>query len=118
MQLSLRPYLTAGVAIAGASVIAGAPIQPTLPDVQIANPVAAVSRDVQLTANEIEDAINSLILTGTELGLNLTVPFTAALIEAIAPDLIPEESTPEGVAALLELGLAGFLISGGGSIGT
>ncbi len=32
MQLSLRPYVTAGVAIVGASVIAIAPIQPTPPD--------------------------------------------------------------------------------------
>ena len=39
MQLSLRPYVTAGVAIVGASVIAIAPIQPTPPDVQIPNPV-------------------------------------------------------------------------------
>ena len=51
MQLSLRPYVTAGVAIAGASVIAIAPIQPTPPDVQIPNSVAEVARDVQLTAN-------------------------------------------------------------------
>ena len=90
MQLSLRPYLTAGVAIAGASVIAVAPIQPIPTDIQIPNPTVQVVRDVQLTADEIETAWNDLVFQITELGLGLTVPLTAALIEAIAPDLIPD----------------------------
>ena len=47
MQLSLRPYVTAGVALAGASVIAVAPIQPIPTDIQIPNPVAGVSRGVR-----------------------------------------------------------------------
>ena len=55
MQLSLRPYVTAGVAIVGASVIAIAPIQPTPPDVHIPNPVAEVARDVQLTSHSRRD---------------------------------------------------------------
>ena len=83
MQLSLRPYVTAGVAIVGASVIAIAPIQPTPPDVHIPNPVAEVARDVQLTATPgemIETQYNDLVLQVTELGLSLTVPLTAALI--------------------------------------
>ncbi len=56
MQLSLRPYVTTGVALVGASVIAAAPIAPVTPaDVQIPNPaVQAVERGVQLTANEIQ----------------------------------------------------------------
>jgi len=118
MQLSLRPYLTAGVAIAGASVIAVAPIQPIPTDIQIPNPTVQVVRDVQLTADEIETAVNDLVFQFTELGLSLTVPLTAALIEAIAPDLIPEGSTAEEVATVLLLGLSGYAISGGGSIGT
>jgi len=122
MQLSLRPYVTAGVAIAGASVIAVAPIQPTPPDIHIPNPVAEAARDVQLTANEtlpsIETQYDTLALLVTELGLSLTVPLTAAVINAIAPDLIPEESTAEAVATRLLLGLSGYAISGLGSIGT
>src|SRR5829696_1124562 len=122
MQLSLRPYVTAGVAIAGASAIAIAPIQPTPPDVHIPNPVAEVARDVQLTANgtlpSIETQYDTLALLVTQLGLSLTVPLTAAVINAIAPDLIPEESTAEAVATGLLLGLSGFAISGVGSIGT
>ena len=92
MQLSLRPYVTAGVAIVGASVIAIAPIQPTPPDVHIPNPVAEVARDIQLTANEptagqmIETQYNDLILPVTELGLSLTVPLTAAVIDALGVD--------------------------------
>src|SRR3954447_26263986 len=98
MQLSLRPYVTTGVALVGASVIAAAPMQPVLPaDVQIPNPVAQVARDVHLTANEIETATNNIVLAGTQLGLRLTVPITAALIDAIAPDLVPPGLTPEAV---------------------
>jgi hypothetical protein len=122
MQLSLRSYVTAGVAVAGASVIAIASIQPTPPDVRIPKPVAEVARDVQLTANgtlpSIETQYNDLVLGVTELGLSLTVPPTAAVINAIAPDLIPEESTAEAVATGLLLGLSGYAISGVGSIGT
>jgi hypothetical protein len=119
MQLSLRPYVTTGVALVGASVIAAAPMQPVLPaDVQIPNPVAQVARDVHLTANEIETATNNIVLAGTQLGLRLTVPITAALIDAIAPDLVPPGLTPEAVATLLLLGLSGPLISGTGSVGT
>jgi hypothetical protein len=119
MQLTLRPYVTAGVAIVGASVIAIAPIQPTTPDVHIPNPVAEVARDVQLTATAgemIETQYNDLILRATELGLSLTVPLTAALIDALGVDtgLAP----PDAAATLLLLGLSGYAISGAGSIGT
>ena len=39
MQLALRPYVTTGIAIVGASVIAVAPIAPTPTEIQIPNPV-------------------------------------------------------------------------------
>jgi hypothetical protein len=120
MQLSVRPYVTAGVAIVGASVIAIAPIQPTTPDVHIPNPVAQVARDVQLTAEAtagemIEAQYNDLILQVTELGLSLTVPLTAALIDALGVDTM---GPPETAATLLLLGLSGYAISGVGSVGT
>ena len=38
MHLALRPYVTTGVAIVGASVIAVAPIAPLPADIQIPNP--------------------------------------------------------------------------------
>jgi hypothetical protein len=118
MQLSLRPYVTAGVAIVGASVIAIAPIQPTTPDVHIPNPVARVARDVQLTATAgemIETQYNDLILQVTELGLSLSVPLTAALIDALGVDT---GLAPDAAATLLLLGLSGYAISGAGSVGT
>ena len=63
MQLSLRPYVTTGLAVVGASVIAAAPLQPVVPaEIQIPNPaVQAVERGVQLTANEIQTAFNNAI---------------------------------------------------------
>src|SRR4051794_4851973 len=118
MQLSVRPYVTAGVAIVGASVIAIAPIQPATPDAHIPNPVAQVARDVQLTATAgemIEAQYNDLILQVTELGLSLTVPLTAALIDALGVDTM---GPPEAAATLLLLGLSGYAISGAGSVGT
>ena len=87
--------LTAGVALAGASVIAVAPIRPVPTDIQIPNPAAEVVRDVQLTADEIQTAWNDLVFQVTEFGLGFTVPLTAALIEAIAPDLIVPPATAE-----------------------
>ena len=50
MQLSLRPYVTTGVAIVGASVLVAAPMTVTPPDIEIANPAAQVERAVELTA--------------------------------------------------------------------
>lgn len=43
MHLALRPYITTGVALVGASAIAVAPIAPTPPDIQITNPAVQLS---------------------------------------------------------------------------
>src|SRR5689334_7419430 len=114
MQLALRPYVTTGVAIVGASVIAVAPIVPTPTEIQIPNPVTAVERGVQLTANEIEDAVNQLIFVGTQIGVRhatLPAPIVAPLL-----GIEPQEATL--LLTLGALGLSGPLISGPGSIGT
>jgi hypothetical protein len=122
MQLSLRPYVTAGVAIVGASVIAIAPIRPTPPEVHIPNPIPEIARGVQLTANEptagqmIETQYNDLALQITQLGLSLTVPLTATLIEALGVDTMG--LPPDAAATVLLLGLSGYAISGVGSIGS
>lgn len=58
MQLSLRPYVTAGVAIVGASVIAATPITPT--PTQLASEIQAIqssSAAVELTA--LADTLNT-----------------------------------------------------------
>jgi hypothetical protein len=122
MQLSLRPYVTAGVAIVGASVIAIAPIRPTPPEVHIPNPMPEVAHDVQLTANSptpgqmIETQYNDLVLQATQLGLSLTVPLTATLIEALGVDTMGLPA--DAAATVLLLGLSGYAISGVGSIGS
>jgi hypothetical protein len=43
VELRLRPYATAGIALVGASVIAISPVAPPLPDVKIANPSVNLS---------------------------------------------------------------------------
>ena len=71
MHAAVRPYVTAGAALVGASVIAVTPIAPPPPDVQVANPADRLAADsianipvnlfdaiANIPANEI-DAINS-----------------------------------------------------------
>ena len=64
----------------------------------------------------IETQYNDLILQVTELGLSLTVPLTAALIDALGVNTMG--LPPDAAATLLLLGLSGYAISGVGSIGT
>ena len=100
MQLSLRPYVTAGVAIVGASVIAIAPIQPTPSDDTNPQPGGggcarrAANRGEPTAGQMIETQYNDLILQVTELGLSLTVPLTAALIDALGVDTMGLLRTP------------------------
>ncbi len=114
MHLALRPYVTTGVALVGASVIAASPIAPVTPaEVQIPNPaVQAVERGVQLTANEIQTAVNNAIFNFVA---KPTVQGAQLLGQLLAP-LIGEEQA--AALPLAALGFAGPLISGGGSVGT
>ncbi len=114
MHLALRPYVTTGVALVGASVIAAAPMQPVVPaDIQIANPaVQAVERGVQLTANEIQTAVNNAIFAFVA---RPTVAGAELLGRLLEPILGEEQAALLPIAAL---GFAGPLISGGGSVGT
>jgi hypothetical protein len=114
MQLALRPYITTGIAIVGASVIAVAPIVPTPTEIQIPNPAVQVDRGVELTANEIEAAVNQIIFGVTSLGVRVaTLP-----APLLAPLLGVDTKTASTLLALGALGLAGPLISGPGAIGT
>jgi hypothetical protein len=111
MQLSLRPYVTTGVALVGASVIAAAPITPIAPtDVSIPNPT--VTREVQL-AGLVDDTVNQLLFA---VIASPTVRITNALLvplaEALGVDPVLASSLP-----VLSLGLVGPLISGGGATG-
>lgn len=114
MQLALRPYVTTGVAIVGASVIAVAPIVPTPTEVQIPNPLVQVDRPVQLTANEIENAFNQLTFVGAQLVTTLAklpAPLVAQLLG------IPEQEA-QALLALGSLGLVGSALSTTGATGT
>ena len=116
MHLALRPYVTTGVALVGASVIAAAPLRPVVPaEIQIPNPaVQAVERGVQLTANEIENAVNQLVFAATKAGVSvakLTTPLVAQILGI-------SETEAAQFLALGTIGLFGPLISGTGAVGT
>jgi hypothetical protein len=98
----------------GASVLIAAPIQPTPPDIQVANPVAQVESAVQLTANEIENAVNQLVFVATKAGVSvaqLTTPLVAQILGI-------SETQASIFLALGTIGLFGPLISGTGAVGT
>lgn len=65
MQLALRPYVTTGVAIVGATAIAVAPIAPIthLPDISIPAAATTISHAVNLTAfpQDLIDLVNGLV---------------------------------------------------------
>ena len=54
MRKALRPYLTAGVAVVGASVLALAPVIATPPDVRVINPA------VPQSAGPLEDYVDTV----------------------------------------------------------
>jgi hypothetical protein len=90
-------------------------MQPVMPvDVQIPNPVAQVERGVQLTANEIENAVNQLVFAAAKAGVSvaqLTTPLVARILG------VPE---PQAAAFLTigTIGLLGPLFSGTGAVGS
>ena len=116
MHLALRPYVTTGVAIVGASVIAVAPIAPLPADIQIPNPAVQLDSAVELSA-VVEDAVNDLIFAAAEAGVSVT-----DLAVPLLTQLLGLPPTAEPVVRVLlnrtTLGLFGPLISGGGAIGT
>lgn len=113
MNLALRPYVTTGVAIVGASVIAVAPIVPTPTEIQIPNPAVQVESAVRLAANEIEDAVNALAFAGANVLVSLAklpAPLVAQLL-GIPP------TAAQALLAGSALGLSGPLIGGIGAGG-
>ena len=61
MRKALRPYLTAGVAVIGAGVLAVTPIVATPPDVKIVNPAAQqAASPLDAYVEAVEDALASL----------------------------------------------------------
>ena len=69
MQLSLRPYVTTGVALVGASVLVAAPISPTPPDVKIAMPAESVALAQSSAEVELASVITDLLGAFNELSV-------------------------------------------------
>ena len=117
MQRALRPYVTTGIAIVGATAIAVTPIvaTPTTTDVQIPNPTAQVERAVELTANEIQNAFNSLAFGGAQALVTLA-QLPAPLVARILG--LPSDQAAAILLTGLALGLNGPAISGTAAIGT
>lgn len=113
MQLGLRPYMTTGVAIVGASVIAVTPVIPTPTEIELPEVAAEISAPVQLAANEVEEVFNTLAFAGADLLVSLAklpAPVVAALLGE-------DESEAELLLTLGAIGLFGPLISGTGATG-
>ncbi len=94
MRCAVRPWITAGVAVTGAGMIAVTPVAPPLPGVQ--------ERSVQLTANSI---ITDFV-TSVEQGLG---SFDSSLT---SPGGFFSELTSLGLGALVNPSVAGFPLVG------
>lgn len=99
MQLALRPYVTTGVAIVGASVLVVAPLHPPLPDVQIpaysttaVAPAALVSdllADFNTATVAGGNAAQILINTAAGLPLGLSLAAQAIIDDpSVTPDVL------------------------------
>jgi len=68
MELALRPYVTAGIAVVGASALIASPIAPAPPDIQVPAP-PSVTADPQLTgiASDIAAALSFLVTQTSDL---------------------------------------------------
>lgn len=108
MQLTLRPYVTAGIALAGASVIAVSPISPvtpSLPDIQVHASSAAV--DLASAVNPIGDPISAWVTTLTNAVENLGA-LGGQVIDNGAPILTQILANQMGYANLVGAGFEGF----------
>ena len=115
MRAALRPYVSAGVALVGASAIAVAPIAATPPDVKIANP------DVQLAANPFDAYVEALMRVRTNIGIlflqALEDPAVPLTLEDLVDGLLADPSANfqefvdgiEGLGPFLQLNLPALL---------
>lgn len=81
MRKALRPYMTAGVAVIGASTLAIAPVIATPPDVKIVNPAVQQSRSpLETYVETIREALENLeALLGSALALPSPTGWTLEL---------------------------------------
>lgn len=103
MQLGLRPPITAGVALAGASLIAVTPVAPPLPDIQVSAP--AVQLSAATSPFDLLDPLAALAGTGGAGGSVIT-DITSAADGLLGGILNPggELSSLGGLLSGLDLG--------------
>lgn len=69
MNVAVRPYATAGVALLGASVIAMSPVTPSMPDLQaVQRTVSSVGVELSAAVNPIDNWIQVFQKSGANLG--------------------------------------------------
>lgn len=110
LQLTLRPYVTAGVALAGASVIAISPISPVTSDIHaptISTHSAAV--DLAAAVNPIGDPISAWVTTLTNAAQNLGA-LGGQVIDNGAPVMTQILANQMSYANLVGAGFDGFRI--------
>lgn len=98
MQTAVRSYLTAGVALAGAGVIAVSPIAPTPTDVQLP---AIHASSAAVTLNALANPLDAWTQTLTKAGTNLQA-LGEQLLSSPAPILQTVISNQIGNAAVVE----------------
>jgi len=64
---ALRPYVTAGIALVGASVIAVSPVTPSLPGLTVEQPATVEQRAVSLLASSIANIPVNLLITAANI---------------------------------------------------
>ncbi len=108
MRLALRPYIIAGAALAGASVIVLAPASPPLPNIEVPAVLPAGS---EVSGFNQQDVLGMLAIDGM-------VPETQGFNAPVAPPDVSEQ--PHAVIAPPELGPLdmGGLDLGGQVLGT
>lgn len=95
MQVSVRSYLTAGVALAGATVIAVSPVAPPLPDIHIPT-AASVAMDLTAAMNPFDPYVQLVQNTATSIeGLvtQFLTPSPAPILQQLIANQITSVST-------------------------
>lgn len=98
MHAALRPYVTAGVALVGASAIAVTPVAPTPPEIHIASPAVELTaapqplefygQVLQAAIVNVQDLVTQNIQTASEF-ISLARDDLGALLRAVTKSLVP-----------------------------
>jgi hypothetical protein len=98
MQAAVRPYLTAGITLIGASVIAVAPIAPPLPEIEVP---AVRSEAVTLTASALPAYAELLNNTLTNTGVLANDLFEEGIAPILRQIVVNQLTNVQGLASAL-----------------